>query len=186
MNHQRLSLLQQIDALENKHCKVCVDKKCNSCKINEQLRDLGEHLLNETNNRRAFKEIKEIQKQQQKEVKNPVLTVEVYKELKADGMSDRTVMEKFGMNNATFYDWKDENGLVQKYKQKQKKVAEKPKVEKPKVEIVQETISKRELEELNYLRAENQILKGDIERLKTQRASLLTLAEAYIQVLKGE
>lgn len=133
---QRKMLVQKQDQLAELNCKSCTSKvknnsngECKGCNIFEQLLDIGVKLQNLS---AEWKERKRVM----------ALTVQRYKALKEQGISDSKIRKEFGIHTNAFTAWKRENGLlkeskktVSSNKEKEQEVVEKsPKVlvEEPK------------------------------------------------------
>ena len=104
------------------------------------------------------------------------LTLETYKKLKENKISDSAIMEKFGMNNNVFYEWKKENDLIAKRKPidvpaeetKEERVTLKNSTDQIKEEL---KTCKELLEGANNA---NTITRNELEALQEKYSKLLT------------
>lgn len=115
----RVQILEKIDELQNKHCGGCKLRNkmraCpNSCEINIQIKNLGALLTDH-----KAKNVRKHNVSNIKIVKKEVvvlnikgLTKEIFLKSKDEGMSDKKIMDKYVVDNSTFYKMKNEWGLV--------------------------------------------------------------------------
>lgn len=116
--------------------------------------------------------------QKREVMKKSPITIEQYREYKDKGLADTKIMEKVGMHNAAFNEWKRAAGLIQKTEKTKKKQApeekavaksETPKTEKSEVESLKEQV--KQLETGNYWYGKYQELEKshakELEKLKT-------------------
>lgn len=180
----RLMLLKRQTELDKTHCKQCskntskfTNATCEGCKVYDELKDIGDKLLN----------INNYTINEKGKIVMATLTVERYNELKEKGYTDGKIMTEFGMSNATFYKWKNENGLIgnSKFSKKKSKVDEKSQQQAKEQKIVKEskTVAQNELavaqEEIKQLRTENDELKKDIKEQIVEIESLEEKVQAY-------
>lgn len=130
-----------------------------------------------------------------------VLTVEKYKKLKAEGVTDNRIMRKFGYNNASLSKWKKENLTPEEIKETslRKNVSAKnlPEVQIKKAGAEKRVISmdahQKVLDELNQKNKDIEVLELAVEDLKKQlemekdeRAALKAECDRAIQEAVSE
>lgn len=129
---KRVELLDRQKELDIQHCQQCTRNRrtnndCIGCEVFNELRSIGRELMNLSNGNFEIvrKETKQVTKAIEESEK---LTVEVYKELKEQGMSDTKISEQFNIPASTFYQWKKKNGLIKSKAEKVTEIAESEKI----------------------------------------------------------
>ncbi|KYG90366.1 hypothetical protein A0U40_18415 [[Bacillus] sp. KCTC 13219] len=153
VKQQRLRLLVEQDTIEENHCKPCVSRACEQCAIYTRLRAIGSTLTTLSQEGRKLKAMSK-------------LTVASYQDLKAQGKTDKAIMQQFGMYANKFNTWKKENGLT-KEKERGKLETTAPVKNEQKV-IALEAVEKRE----EIFRKEIAELKATIEKLIEEKKML--------------
>lgn len=108
------------------------------------------------------------------------LTVEAYKQLKAQGKSDSDIKSEFKMSNSTLYRWKRKNGLVQSQTRKETTVMPK--------EVTNEEVVKQlnaAMERVAPLQETNEKLKAENEKLNEQIKNLGEFSSGQLEEIKG-
>ncbi|KYG90328.1 hypothetical protein A0U40_18570 [[Bacillus] sp. KCTC 13219] len=153
VKQQRFRLSVEQDTLAENHCSPCPSKVCDQCAIYTRLRAIGSELTTLSQKGRKLKAMSK-------------LTVGAYEDLKAQGKTDKAIMQQYGMYANKFNAWKKENGLVQERERNKSEVTTMIKSE-PKV-IAMEAVAAREAK----LKKEISELKETIEELLTERELL--------------
>lgn len=112
IRQKRLDLVYRQAQLTDEFCSPCEKRTnsmtvCRGCDVFTQLKEIGNELLSISNESQKLRK-------EQKTMSETKLTVEVYKDLKAKGLSNTKIMKQFNMNNSKFYEWKRNNGLIEK------------------------------------------------------------------------
>lgn len=120
--NDRKGILDNVTELSSKNCNTCQLKQethnrgilvCRNCTTLKQLQQCGDKL---TENLILLRIIRKaiIGGNHMAE-----LTVEAYKDLKSQGLTDKEIQEKFGIHVMKLYNFKKENGLIKTRKQKE-------------------------------------------------------------------
>lgn len=146
-------------------------KNCEGCSIFNQLQVIGQEFTNLSigNFEIVRKETKQVTKVVEESKK---LTVEVYKELKEQGMSDTKIMKQFSINNAKFYDWKRENGLIK----------DRVKKEKPTTKEQLHEFNDYYMKRIDELTSQNEKLMNEKKELLKYREENQKLAESNVKL----
>lgn len=181
LHKERLSLLQQIDKL--------TDSKSTDL---QAYGTIGESLMINLNNLRALRtklqNIKSVFKVSQQPVPvkklesegvkmTQAITVEMYHDFKAQGLSDKAIREKVGIDNNKFYKFKQDNGLIGTYDRKAQakvQVEDTPSLREKSIKTPEIDTSRVGIleKELGDLKSQFKEAMAFIESLKSENASL--------------
>jgi hypothetical protein len=118
---ERIKIISKIGMLEDKHCQGCKlvvrDGRGNSvqfcvskCVVGKQLRELGVRLAGKKSNKEVA--IVKVDKVELTSAVPSDLTVEIYRDLKAQFKSDKQIMLMYGLDHNALYRFKKANGLI--------------------------------------------------------------------------
>lgn len=167
VNAQIKRLKKEIEFEMDLHDSSCT---CSICK------DI--HLLNKRNMEITF-ELRE-RKKNAKVANTAKLTVEAYRDLKAQGKTDNEIMQDFKMHNGKFYQWKRNNGLIQSQKRKETTVMPK---EVTNAEVVKQLDAA--MKRVAPLQETNEKLKAENEKLNEQIKNLGEFSNGQLEEIKG-
>ena len=110
------------------------------------------------------------------------LTVEAYKQFKAQGKSDSDIKSEFKMSNSTLYRWKRKNGLVQSQTRKETETMVMSK-EVTNAEVVKQLDAA--MKRVAPLQETNEKLKAENEKLNEQIKNLGEFSSGQLEEIKG-
>lgn len=171
---KRLQLVQRQDQLAELNCKSCTHRtknnsngECEGCSVFKQLQEIGVKLQNIS---ASWKERKQAMS----------LTVQRYKELKEQGLSDKKIKQQYGIHNTAFTEWKRENGLLNETKKASAPTQPK---EKPVLEKVEKVLpSEPEV----LVEKPKTLIDAQIEAVRSKQQTNTTLNETDIKKLIDE